>query len=54
MFREDAMDWLQNPTIGFPDQASVDKIDTHHHFVPKFYAKGVAWLSVQRVWWTLC
>jgi hypothetical protein len=26
--------------FGWPAQPAVIKIDTHHHYVPSFYAKG--------------
>ncbi|OBT65741.1 hypothetical protein VE03_03347 [Pseudogymnoascus sp. 23342-1-I1] len=37
-----AYDWLQAKAIGWIPSPPVDKIDTHHHFVPDFYAKAVA------------
>lgn len=35
------MDWLQEKALGWVQAPPVNKIDTHHHFVPDFYAKGM-------------
>jgi len=35
-----ALDWLQDKAIGWIPSPPVNKIDTHHHFVTDFYAKG--------------
>ncbi|OBT43628.1 hypothetical protein VE00_05228 [Pseudogymnoascus sp. WSF 3629] len=34
-------DWLQAKAMGWIPSPPVNKIDTHHHFVPDFYAKAV-------------
>lgn len=34
-------DWLQAKAMGWVPSPPVNKIDTHHHFVPDFYAKGL-------------
>ncbi|KAJ5092618.1 2-amino-3-carboxymuconate-6-semialdehyde decarboxylase [Penicillium alfredii] len=36
-----AMDWLQDKALGWIDAPPVNKVDTHHHFVPEFYAKAI-------------
>ncbi|KAI9927606.1 hypothetical protein MW887_003226 [Aspergillus wentii] len=36
-----AADWIQDKAFGWPDQPAVNKIDTHHHFVPQFYSAAV-------------
>jgi hypothetical protein len=33
-------DWLLDKSIGWIPAPPQNKIDTHHHFVPDFYAKG--------------
>ncbi|OOQ89684.1 putative 2-amino-3-carboxymuconate-6-semialdehyde decarboxylase [Penicillium brasilianum] len=38
---EHGLDWLQEKAIGWSHTPLVNKIDTHHHCVPPFYAKGV-------------
>ena len=35
-----ASDMIQSQMFGWPEQPAVNKIDTHHHIVPDFYAKG--------------
>lgn len=35
-----ALDWLAGKAIGWSHTPPVNKIDTHHHFVPFFYAQG--------------
>ncbi|KAI4753650.1 amidohydrolase family protein [Aureobasidium sp. EXF-3400] len=35
------MDKANNPSPGWPQQPHVNKIDTHHHIVPDFYARAV-------------
>lgn len=37
---EHGLDWLQDKAIGWSHKPPVNKIDTHHHIVPSFYAKG--------------
>lgn len=37
---EHTLDWLQEKAIGWSHRPPVNKIDTHHHCVPPFYAKG--------------
>jgi hypothetical protein len=37
---EHTFDWLREKTIGWSHSSLVNKIDTHHHCVPPFYAKG--------------
>lgn len=37
---EHGFDWLREKTIGWSHTPPVNKIDTHHHCVPPFYAKG--------------
>jgi hypothetical protein len=37
---ERALDWLQDKAVGW-SHSPVNKIDTHHHCVPPFYAKGM-------------
>ncbi|KAF1982397.1 amidohydrolase family protein [Aulographum hederae CBS 113979] len=34
-------DWLVNDKLGWPAKPPAIKLDTHHHFVPKFYADAV-------------
>ncbi|GFF29407.1 2-amino-3-carboxymuconate-6-semialdehyde decarboxylase [Aspergillus udagawae] len=34
------MDWLQDKALGWSYRPPVNKVDTHHHFVPPFYRKG--------------
>lgn len=34
-------DWLLGKVLSWPDAPVVNKVDTHHHFVPDFYAKAV-------------
>lgn len=38
--KDQAHDWVADKTFGWPGQPPVNKIDTHHHMVPSFYAKG--------------
>lgn len=35
-----ASDAVQAQIFGWPAQPAMDKVDTHHHLVPSFYAKG--------------
>lgn len=35
-----AADWLQDKALGWFGPPPLNKIDTHHHYVPSFYAKG--------------
>ena len=37
---EHALAWLQDKAVGWGVIPPVNKIDTHHHCVPPFYAKG--------------
>lgn len=37
--------WMQAKTLAWPDRPDVNKIDTHHHFVPSFYSQGT-WYSM--------
>jgi hypothetical protein len=37
---EHTLDWLREKAIGWSHTPPINKIDTHHHFVPDFYAKG--------------
>lgn len=36
-----ALDWLRDKAVGWSHSPPVNKIDTHHHCVPRFYAKGM-------------
>ncbi|KAJ5385296.1 hypothetical protein N7517_003207 [Penicillium concentricum] len=38
---EHTFDWLREKTIGWSHTPPVNKIDTHHHCVPPFYAKAI-------------
>ncbi|KAJ5743725.1 hypothetical protein N7533_008595 [Penicillium manginii] len=38
---EHTLDWLREKAIGWSHTPPINKIDTHHHFVPDFYAKAV-------------
>ena len=42
---EHTLDWLREKSIGWSHTPPVNKIDTHHHCVPPFYAKGRLILS---------
>ncbi|KAI2623674.1 hypothetical protein GGS21DRAFT_533688 [Xylaria nigripes] len=42
MLKHQAQDWLVDKALGWPEQPIINKIDTHHHMVPDFYAKAVA------------
>lgn len=44
---EHGLDWLQEKAIGWSHTPPVNKIDTHHHCVPPFYAKGKTSVSVK-------
>lgn len=44
---EHSLDWLQEKAIGWSHTPPVNKIDTHHHCVPQFYAKGKISISAQ-------
>ncbi|PVH72453.1 putative 2-amino-3-carboxymuconate-6-semialdehyde decarboxylase [Cadophora sp. DSE1049] len=35
------LDWLKDKAFGWVPSPDENKIDTHHHFVPEFYAKAV-------------
>ena len=35
-------DWLLGKVLSWPDAPAVNKVDTHHHFVPEFYSKGMS------------
>lgn len=35
-----AFDWFEDKAIGWSHKPPINKIDTHHHVVPSFYAKG--------------
>lgn len=37
---EHVLDWLREKAVGWSHTPPVNKIDTHHHFVPPFYAQG--------------
>lgn len=45
---EHGFDWLREKTIGWSHTPPVNKIDTHHHCVPPFYAKGEILISAKR------
>lgn len=36
-----ASDAVQAQVFGWPKQPLINKVDTHHHIVPDFYAKGM-------------
>lgn len=38
---QDIGDQIVNAALAWPTQPPIDKIDTHHHFVPEFYAEIV-------------
>ncbi|KAJ0421525.1 hypothetical protein BJY00DRAFT_300906 [Aspergillus carlsbadensis] len=38
---EHTFDWLREKTIGWSHTPPINKIDTHHHCVPPFYAKAI-------------
>lgn len=42
---EHSLDWLRDKAIGWSHTPPVNKIDTHHHCVPSFYAKGKILIS---------
>jgi hypothetical protein len=44
---EHGLDWLQDMAIGWSHTPPVNKIDTHHHCVPPFYAKGEILISAK-------
>lgn len=35
-------DWLQDIAISWIPPPPINKIDTHHHFIPNFYAQGIS------------
>lgn len=35
-----AADWLQDHALQWIDAPPLNKVDTHHHYVPSFCAKG--------------
>jgi len=35
-----AADWMQDHALQWIDAPPLNKVDTHHHYVPSFYAKG--------------
>ncbi|KAJ5708174.1 2-amino-3-carboxymuconate-6-semialdehyde decarboxylase [Penicillium malachiteum] len=37
---DEAADWLQDKFLGWISAPPINKIDTHHHYVPSFYSKG--------------
>lgn len=37
---EHTLDWLRERAMGWNHTPPVNKIDTHHHCVPPFYAQG--------------
>lgn len=37
---EHTLDWVRDKAIGWSHTPPRNKIDTHHHCVPSFYAKG--------------
>lgn len=37
--------WLKDKATSWIQRAPVNKIDTHHHFVPDFYRKGSSLLG---------
>lgn len=39
---EHGHDWLLGKVLSWPDTPPTNKVDTHHHFVPEFYRKGVS------------
>ncbi|KAJ5622150.1 hypothetical protein N7528_005382 [Penicillium herquei] len=38
---DEAADWLQDKFLGWMSAPPINKIDTHHHYVPSFYSKAV-------------
>lgn len=44
---EHSLDWLRDKAIGWSHTPPVNKIDTHHHCVPPFYAKGEVLIIVK-------
>ncbi|KAI1324743.1 amidohydrolase 2 [Xylariaceae sp. FL0255] len=42
VLKDQAQDWLLDKTVGWPEQPTINKIDTHHHFVPPFYAEAIS------------
>ncbi|KAI0144423.1 amidohydrolase 2 [Xylariaceae sp. FL1272] len=41
VLKDQAQDWLLDKALGWPEQPLVNKIDTHHHMVPAFYAEAI-------------
>ncbi|CAK7204898.1 hypothetical protein SEUCBS139899_007660 [Sporothrix eucalyptigena] len=39
--KDQGHDWLLGKVLSWPDAPPVNKVDTHHHFVPEFYSKAV-------------
>ncbi|KAJ5780067.1 hypothetical protein N7457_005227 [Penicillium paradoxum] len=39
---DEATDWLQDKVLEWMDPPPINKIDTHHHYVPSFYSKAIA------------
>lgn len=39
---DEAADWLQDKVLGWMPAPAINKIDTHHHYVPLFYSKGMS------------
>ncbi|ERT03336.1 hypothetical protein HMPREF1624_01648 [Sporothrix schenckii ATCC 58251] len=39
--KDHAQDWLLGKVLSWPEQPAVNKVDTHHHFVPHFYRGSV-------------
>jgi hypothetical protein len=46
---EHGLDWLRDKAIGWSHTPPVNKIDTHHHCVPPFYAKGEILISAKHL-----
>lgn len=39
-FSEKTVDWLSKDALPWPKNVPVNKVDTHHHWVPPQYAQG--------------
>lgn len=46
---EYSFDWLREKAIGWSHTPPVNKIDTHHHCVPPFYANGKIVITVRLI-----
>lgn len=44
-----ALDWLRDKAVGWSHSPPVNKIDTHHHCVPPFYAKGMLYYVLKNL-----